>query len=201
MERIPGERLDMAWLSLTEDQKTNLSSKLRASIQELRNLPSPAGYCSLGNRPLQDSVFWTADDRSSITKPFQTEHELNEAMIAKYIYNKPTKTKHHMYKKAFSSVLRNHLPVFTHGDIQRKNILIRALPKSQSTDKMDTDQYEISLLDWETAGWYPSYWEFGRALFACGYWGDDWGLHVTEFLDPFWNEWALTQMLLLELWS
>lgn len=40
--------------------------------------------------------------------------------------------------------------VFTHGDLSRLNILARG-------DDI------VGIIDWETAGWYPSYWEYTTA--------------------------------------
>ncbi|KAN0119420.1 Protein kinase-like domain containing protein [Hyaloscypha variabilis] len=41
-------------------------------------------------------------------------------------------------------------PVFTHGDLSSLNVLVRE------------DQI-VGIIDWETAGWYPSYWEYTTA--------------------------------------
>lgn len=50
----------------------------------------------------------------------------------------------------FSSLLGNTIEtspiVFTHGDLSSLNILARV-------DDI------VGIIDWETAGWYPSYWE------------------------------------------
>lgn len=40
--------------------------------------------------------------------------------------------------------------VFTHGDLSSLNILVRG-------DDI------VGIVDWETAGWYPSYWEYTSA--------------------------------------
>lgn len=41
-------------------------------------------------------------------------------------------------------------PTFTHGDLSSLNILVRG-------DDI------VGIVDWETAGWYPSYWEYTTA--------------------------------------
>lgn len=41
---------------------------------------------------------------------------------------------------------------FTHGDIKHHNILV------------DEDGHITGLLDWESAGWYPEFWEYTTAL-------------------------------------
>jgi hypothetical protein len=62
-------------------------------------------------------------------------------------------------------------------------------------------ELEIVIIDWEFAGWYPSYWEYARCVFACGNWNDDWSVWVDEILEPFRNEYVWTNMFLVELWS
>ena len=59
-----------------------------------------------------------------------------------------------MYARHFAKVPRGHQPTFTHSDIQKKNIFVR---------KVETNgfhNFEITLIDWEYAGWYPEYWEY-----------------------------------------
>lgn len=200
MERIAGESLDSEWPLLSPSQKNIIAHKLRAGIDEMRKLSSPGGYCSLGARPLLDSVFWTGDTADPIAGPFQTETELNDAMVKKYIFNGLPQEKANFYKRAFRSVLYGHPPVFSHGDFQRKNILVRKVLRSDDGGQSAYD-YDPVIVDWEFAGWYPSYWEYSRALFACGRWNDDWSLWVGKILDPFLNEWAWMDILLRELWS
>jgi thiamine kinase-like enzyme len=82
----------------------------------------------------------------------------------------------------------DHPPTFTHGDLQRKNIIVGK-------------DGRITIIDWEFAGWYPSYWEYARAIFACGRFDDDCNEWIDLSLDVYRNEWDWMQMLILELWS
>jgi hypothetical protein len=203
MERIAGESLDSEWPLLSLSQKDIIAHKLRANFDEIRKLPSPGGYCSLDERPLPDHVFWTGDTANQIAGPFQTETELNDAMVKKYMLNNTLngfpQEKANFYKRVFPSVLYGHSPVFSHGDFQRKNIMVRKVLRSDD-GKQSVYDYDPVIVDWEFAGWYPSYWEYSRALFACGRWNDDWNLWVGKILDPFLNEWAWMEMLRRELW-
>jgi hypothetical protein len=202
MEYIAGERADLAWSTFTEPQKTKFSTILKGYFNELRSLPSPGGYCSIENRPLLDTIFWTDKNSESLSGPFETQAHLNEALIAKYSYNHGSARKTIIYRQAFASLLCNHHPTFTHGDLQSKNIiLVRSPSGSPESRNVDLDYFEVALIDWEFAGWYPSYWEFCRALFPCGRWDDDWGIHIPKILDPYWAEWPLVNMLTTELWS
>ena len=200
MERIEGKGLDSEWGSLGHTEKSAIIHKLRMSFDELRKLKSPGGYCSLGKRPLLDNVFWTNNTVDSIAGPFDTETQLNGAMLQKYIFNNNPPGKSDFYKRAFPSVFQNHPPVLSHGDFQRKNIMLRKRSRF-GKDGRTTYEYDPVIIDWEFAGWYPSYWEYSRAIFACGRWNDDWSLWVEKLLDPYLNEWVWMDMLLRELWS
>lgn len=56
---------------------------------------------------------------------------------------------------AFPDVVHRtgHQIVFTHGDLNMRNILVH-------NGKLS------GIIDWETAGWYPDYWEHTKAHFA-----------------------------------
>lgn len=54
-----------------------------------------------------------------------------------------------------------HRVVFTHGDFKEHNVLV------------DDDRNLTGWLDWESAGWYPEYWEFttARRMGRDSWWG------------------------------
>lgn len=192
MERINGDRLDSIWASLDNTQKQAVAVQIRAGFIELRKLRSPDGYCSLDSKPLRDRIFYTGTSEESLELegPFRTETELNNALIKKYLSSGYLPVgKADYYRRAFPSVLNGHPPTFTHGDLQRKNVIVNSRDGS------------IAIIDWEFAGWYPSYWEYARAIFACGRFDDDWSEWIDFILDVYRNEWAWMQMLILELWS
>lgn len=75
--------------------------------------------------------------------------------------------------------LKGHSSVFTHTDLQRKNILIKEVPGGESGAR----HFDVSaVLDWEDAGWYPSYWEYA-GCFVDFQWVDDWPEKVEQILD------------------
>jgi aminoglycoside phosphotransferase (APT) family kinase protein len=64
-------------------------------------------------------------------------------------------------RQAWESILTMpHRITFTHGDLSSSNILVE-------------DGHISAILDWETAGWLPEYWEFTTML---RYRFDDWWL-------------------------
>ena len=71
-------------------------------------------------------------------------------------------------------------PVFTHGDLSSLNIMAEG----------DTI---TAILDWETSGWYPSYWEYTTAcqvnmrnLF--------WRQEIEKFLEPYSDELKMEEL-------
>ncbi|EPE27100.1 Protein kinase-like (PK-like) [Glarea lozoyensis ATCC 20868] len=216
MERITGVTLLSVWSSLEAPQKEAICAKLRRSMDTLRKLPSPGGYCSIGRRPLEDCMFWTSKDSDEtespveqvngpidtpLNGPFDTEEEVNSAMIKKYLYNNAPRGKAVFYERALPKVLCNHPPVFTHGDLQRKNIMINRIPDIDKAGNVVDEELEVVLIDWEVSGWYPSYWEHSRAMQGCGRFEDDWHYWLGQILDEYLTIWAWTNMMFLELWS
>ncbi|KAL9127454.1 MAG: hypothetical protein Q9217_003671 [Psora testacea] len=174
MEYIEGDTFASAWTHLCDEQKSKVISKLRDFFDELRKIPSPGYFGSLGKRPLLDEVFWTREKVSSINGPFETEPALNEAMAQKYQYDDRASHKADYYRQALPTVFQGHLPTFSHGDCQRKNIIIRmpSLKGVSNVYQLVEGELEITMIDWEKAGWYPSYWEYSLAICALR-WDDD----------------------------
>ena len=96
------------------------------------------------------------------------------------------------FARSLPVALKGHGSLFTHGDIQRKNILVEQLPAESHDAKRPFTV--SSVLDWEDAGWYPSYWEYA-ALFVDFQWIDDWPEKVEIILDPHPLESAMLRMV------
>lgn len=71
-------------------------------------------------------------------------------------------------------------PVFTHGDLSSLNVLARG-------DKL------VGIIDWETAGWYPSYWEYTTAS-QVNPQNSFWKEEIDKFLDPMPTELAMEKI-------
>ncbi|KAF7959681.1 hypothetical protein EAE96_001295 [Botrytis aclada] len=127
MEFVEGDVLQDIWSSLDLRQKERTSTQLQMHMDQPRGLPSPGYYGIIGKRGVLDYIFWTGNDVSDgLDGPFDTEHDLNQAMCRKAIYcNASADQKADFYKRAFSVALKDHSPVLTHGDFQRKNIIMR----------------------------------------------------------------------------
>lgn len=63
--------------------------------------------------------------------------------------------------------------------------------KNHTPEKCD---YDVALVDWEYAGWYPIYWDYSLS-FALIQWEDDWPVYFERFLKPWVAEEALMRMI------
>ncbi|KIW63488.1 hypothetical protein PV04_10320 [Phialophora macrospora] len=185
MEKIHGQTLQDAWDTFDDRKKQEIISHLKGYVKQIRNIQSPAGYCSLGKRPLLHPMFASPSD--DYNGPFESEAKLNDALIRKCRDSPALNKKAEYYERVIPKVFVGHPPILTHGDLQQKNIMIR----TGST-------VNIVLLDWESAGWYPSYWEYVNTIFA-SWFESDWFRWVDDFLEPFPNEYAWYAMLAQEI--
>ncbi|KAJ5709034.1 Phosphotransferase enzyme family protein [Penicillium malachiteum] len=173
MEYIPGISLAMAWPSLTEAKKHSIVGQLR--------------------------YFFSREKDPAVTGPFQKEEEFGKA-IALRSKNMWSESNSHSFLSDYLArhlplVLRNHPPTFTHGDLHRENVLVRKVVNSVTNE----EEYEVAaLVDWETAGWYPSYWEYAH-IFPLLQWIDDWPAYVEKILDPLPLEGAMMRVVFSDL--
>jgi len=177
MERMKGHKLANYWLTRSEESRTRLLAQLKGLIDEMRRLEAPHGTRIANanggslfdmrlpglavNHPQVTAVrFGPFEDIPSfhrwLTRPIDEPRESLPADVNDLI---------DWYKKNDWG-----RPVFTHGDLSSLNILVEG-------DDI------TGIIDWETAGWYPSYWEYTTASqvnFRNLFWGD----YIDRFLDP-----------------
>lgn len=86
--------------------------------------------------------------------PFENEAELHEYLLSPASTHgfKSTEEYEETLSRARRIQQRPHRVTFTHGDFKAHNILV------------DDDGHLSGVLDWESAGWYPEYWEFTTAM-------------------------------------
>ena len=190
MEHVDGQTLSDCWSTLNQDAKGAVASQLRDFFGQLRSLPPPDGFESLNNRPLYDGLFLTEEEQPKINGPFKTETKLVEALVLKLEHeedNFPAERAAY-HRRILPRVLRGDgKPTFTHADLQTKNLMLRP-------------DGTVVILDWETAGWYPRYWEYAATIFGCGQWVDDFHAWVPKFLDEYPNEYLWLGNIRTFLW-
>ena len=191
MENIDGNSLISLWDNLTDTEKTSIASQLQKMFDTLRSLPSPGYFGSVGRHKLLDGLFGTQEDQGNFNGPFDNVDELIEAMIKRYLRDCGDRVRYRAdyFRRVLPQVLRGSgVSVFTHNDLQRKNIVIR--PDGGAV-----------IVDFGASGWYPSYWEYATAMFAFEAQKDDWHVYVGKILEEYPNHYAWMNILRLEMWG
>jgi aminoglycoside phosphotransferase (APT) family kinase protein len=158
MERLDGESLEVMWPVLDTDEKSAVCGKLKDVFTAIRKIPIP--YGSVGKGPVPHHVFHSADTEPVICAPFDSGSKFNAALVRRlraiWAANEKHSFKADFYERNLDAMLKGHEPRFSHSDLQPKNILGRRVGQTGLTSKC----FEVALIDWEEAGWYPSYWEY-----------------------------------------
>ena len=169
MERINGEMLGREWGRRSDDSKAKILQQLKKLVGEMRNIPPPRGQgqgvCNVDGGPIWDSRM---PGTSMCHGPFESVHDFHI-----YLRGGFNADPNHYPEVSELIALQDRAwppPVFTHGDLSSLNILVRG-------DKI------VGIIDWETAGWYPSYWEYTTAsqVNPMNYF---WREEIDKFLDP-----------------
>lgn len=159
IERIQGRRLDTLWSMMSDSEKTSILASLKQSMTRIRSLRGHF-FDSVDQGALPHHLFCNAENDPARSGHFNKEDDLNQGLLLLYRdiqkMNGYPEYKSTFYESAFASVLKNHMPVFTHSDIQTKNIIIKRTAASETS----IPTMIAHLVDWEDAGWYPEYWEY-----------------------------------------
>ncbi|PFH55019.1 hypothetical protein XA68_11038 [Ophiocordyceps unilateralis] len=203
MEFIAGLRLSDVWQRLSEEEKSTVVSQLRLAFETLRSIPSPGYFGGVSGGPLPHRYFFSLDSDPQVTGPFSAEEDLCRALVLRSAKNWESWGRRgwmtDFFARHLPTTLRGHDSVLTHSDFQRKNILIKEYSSMANPGSVPQKHLHLAaILDWESAGWYPSYW--GYALcFAYFDWSDDWPEKVERILEPYVNESALMRILVQDL--
>lgn len=200
MQRAPGVQLDSIWPSLTESEKDSIVAKLHQTFDYMRHVqcPWPDFFGGLDGGSAYQYLFYSPKDGGGHKGPFRDESALVAALTGNFRAlierNGRSDYKARFYETHLSRVLRNHRPTLTHGDVQQKNIMVAEDPsRGDNGDR----SFNIVLVDWEHAGWFPDFWEFFRAstYFDMVYWEDDWCWRTEQFLQVWPAELGIMRML------
>ncbi|KAI1313181.1 kinase-like protein [Xylaria venustula] len=190
MEYLHARPLSEIWSTLSENERLRIIDTLHHTLQILRSLPPPDYFGGLGSTSLNDEIFSTkGEPNRAINGPFRMESELIQAFISRYRTEGGDRVfqKAEYYRHVLPHVLQgNGKPVFTHGDLQRNNIMVGSEGK-------------VMIIDWATSGWYPIWWEYAMAMQASR-WDDDWHRYTPKWMSEFPNHYAWLHMLLSEIW-
>lgn len=201
MQRIPGTQLEQLWPSLTNAEKDNLSEQLGVIFTSLRATPCPVPnlFSSVDGGSIQRYLFYDQSGEQQNMGPFYGEVSFVKGLIgnlrAYRERNGRPAQKADFYEKHLPNVLRGHRAVLTHGDVQKRNIIVTERSDSSPGSEARARQFDVTLVDWEMAGWLPDYWEYFCAslMFLLVGWDgeDDWCWQAGRFLPVFLAETAV----------
>ena len=169
LEVVPGRTLDGVWSSLSPAQKKKHISDLGRFIDQLRKLPTPKheliGSTSMGAN--HDPRFGKGRIGPFYTIDFFHDFIRRGHPVEEFAEDdlKDCHGKKYEIK-------------FTHADLCPQNILV------------DDAGRITAILDWESAGWYPEYWEYTQMHFATPKGMEDWLTAVGDVMDKYDREMA-----------
>ncbi|RPD56365.1 kinase-like protein [Lentinus tigrinus ALCF2SS1-7] len=145
MEEMPGVSLDTVVDQLSDDKLLSLASQLRGYLDLLARVPHQGTIGSVDGgsfRTLMVSPLYQPE------RPFQNVAEFNNFLSSLY---GQCVVPHAIFIEHTSCLPTNDTIRFTHGDLVPKNIMVDA-----------NGERITGIIDWENAGFYPSYWEYCR---------------------------------------
>ncbi|KAH0357614.1 kinase-like protein, partial [Aureobasidium melanogenum] len=146
MERIHGQSASKGWVHRSDASKHEILESLKKMVLDMRSLtPQSNAICSVSGGSLYDLRIPSMDLRFGPFKNVQEFHDhLRNNIQAQSNACDEFLRLIGLHSQDWGS------PTFTHGDLSSLNILVRG-------DSI------VGIIDWETAGWYPPYWEYTTA--------------------------------------
>ena len=178
MEKIKGHKLAIGWCGRSEESKACILAQLWQMVDEMRKIKSPYGsaVANVDGGSLYDMRL----PGLGLTYPEVTPLRFGpfEDIPAFHRWlRRPAFVADERNKREVNELIHMHEntdwdlpPVFTHGDLSSLNILVRG-------------EKVVGIVDWETAGWYPYYWEFTTAS-QVNYRNEMWADYIDKFLEP-----------------
>ena len=169
MERVDGQMICQGWSLRSKESREHLLAQLKGMISEMRRISSPKnnGVSNVVGDSLYDQRLPKPPQDSLRFGPFDNVGDFH-LYLRRGIEENPA---HIPEVSKLIELHRGTWPVcFTHGDLSSFNILVKG-------------EDIVGIVDWETAGWYPSYWEYTSACYV-NPWNEFWRKEVDKFLDP-----------------
>ncbi|RDB28023.1 hypothetical protein Hypma_002206 [Hypsizygus marmoreus] len=145
MSRIRGVSLDVVWDSLPQDKRDIVTEQIRGFVMQLRTLHPPPGHLSICS-VTGGAVACYRLHNDGLAGPFRDEAHMNVQLRRLRPVEEYPAVVHSVHAK-------RHPLVFTHNDLAPRNIMY-----DEPSGKV------LALIDWESAGWFPGYWEYTKTL-------------------------------------
>lgn len=190
MEFIPGESLQSAWPRLGMGERERICRDTWALVDKLRLIPRPQQEM----KEEDTQVFYCAADGTSNiinpivgdiyepSPPLRDDEALRTRIWERYVeYNGLSYPDGQSVRDLLP---RSETAVFTHGDIHPGNILVN----EKEEDDGSSDVRIVGLIDFESAGFFPDYWEYAQMMrFGGERDEDEWRLMMERTAPRVWD--------------
>ncbi|PPJ59780.1 hypothetical protein CBER1_04330 [Cercospora berteroae] len=190
MQRAPGVQVEKLWPSLTSSEKQFIVAELHNIFHQLREAvcPAPAYFGGLAGEGVNHHLFFNQkDDDQDLLGPFHGEAAFLEGLASNFRASRE-RNGHPAFKVQFwdehlGTILRDLRPTLTHGDVQRRNVVVAE--RTDCSVEGGQRTFDVFLVDWEMAGWLPRFWEFFIASKRYHFTDldEDWWCYLGKFLD------------------
>ncbi|KAF5026459.1 hypothetical protein F66182_1446 [Fusarium sp. NRRL 66182] len=142
--RVPGTALAICRDALSDQDYATISAQLKDCVSQMRDIPKPVSHgmaiCNTLGEACRDPRI---RDWAPIG-PFPDEASFSQHLR---FSDEPSR--------------RGHKIVFTHGDLNPRNMVVERVRSSAGAGG-----WRLSgIIDWETAGYYPDYWDYTKSMF------------------------------------
>lgn len=183
MEKIKGRKLAHGWTTRTVASKRTILQQLREMVDSMRRIPAPShaianseGGALWDCRMPGSPTFGPFDDIDGFHRYLRGGFETLDKLTEEVKHNLPTDVKRliGLHHRSWAD------PVFTHGDLSSLNIMVEG-------EKIS------GIVDWETSGWYPYYWEYTTACYV-NFRNEFWRDEIDKFLTPHPEELSMEEL-------
>ncbi|KAH6887446.1 hypothetical protein B0T10DRAFT_489807 [Thelonectria olida] len=161
--RVPGITLAKCQEALSDKDYETISAQLKDCVSQMRRIPKPANQGMVICNTLGEACRDPRIQDSNPVGPFPDEASFSQHLR---FSDEPSR--------------RGHKIVFTHGDLNPRNILVERI-RNPAGDR----RWRLSgIVDWETAGYYPEYWDYTKSMFE----GFRWPRRQNEMIQGVFSE-------------
>jgi aminoglycoside phosphotransferase len=145
MTCVPGRPIGQMLDTMTDEQMKQAVIDLKEYVSQIRKIPNTTAEFKICNFQGGGILDWRIPDSQREQLRFKTEADFNKYLTDPFWDD--------IRKRAAVSHNIQHEIVFTHGDLNPRNIL--------------AENGKITgIVDWENAGWFPEYWEYTKAHYS-----------------------------------
>ncbi|KAI0442016.1 kinase-like protein [Xylaria telfairii] len=178
-----GKLLPEFWEHASDKDKETVIEQLQRYLKEMRSIKGDYVGGFNRNPCVAGEFLWDSHQSDYKYGPYPDEHGFNDGIMEAISRASPwpsnTDPESSGFNRRYATQqlvhsLRGHEIVFTHGDLNDGNILIR-------------DDLTVIILDWCTAGFYPAYWEWYKATWH-GTFKPSFIRQIERYIPPYWVE-------------